>query len=237
ARDVSERNRAREMETRLQKLEFVTFVAHELRTPMTAIATAARLLEDMSELPEDARRVIDVIVRQTGSAERLVRDLLDLSRLESGRFRVELQDVSLAGLVPHLVEANPAPLGKNVEVDIPQGLRVTGDPGRLLQVLSNLLGNAYKYGGSNIWVLATPTGDGARVVVEDDGQGLPHGREADAFEVFARMPGSRGTGAGLGLAIAKGLVEAQNGSIRYEPRDPQGARFVVDLRVPESSAN
>ncbi|HET7481982.1 MAG TPA: PAS domain S-box protein, partial [Actinomycetota bacterium] len=99
ARDVSERNRAREMETRLQKLEFVTFVAHELRTPMTAIATAARLLEDMSELPEDTRRVIDVIVRQTGSAERLVRDLLDLSRLESGRFRVELQDVSLAGLV------------------------------------------------------------------------------------------------------------------------------------------
>lgn len=235
ARDVGERKRAREMEEQLRRLEFVNFVAHELRTPLTAITAGAKFLEDASDLSPETQKVIDIIIRQAHASERLVGDLLDLSRMKSGKFEVQLQEVQLAALIPSVIESNPAPAGKQVEVTIPTELSVLGDPGRLEQVLSNLLTNAFKYGGENVRLDAVPAQERVAVVVEDDGRGLPEGREEDAFEAFVRMPGSGGLGSGLGLAITQGLVEAQQGTIRYEKRQPHGARFVVELLTPAES--
>jgi PAS domain S-box-containing protein len=234
ARDIGERNRARALEEKLKRLEFVNFVAHELRTPLTAIGAGAKFLEDATDVDPDTKKVIDIIIRQAKTSEHLVRDLLDLSRMNSGRFEVDLQEVRLASVIPSVVESNPAPEGKVFAIEVPNDMTVIGDPDRLHQVLTNLLTNAFKYGGDNVRLGAVSENHYVRVVVEDDGSGLPVGRETDAFDAFVRMPGSRGPGSGLGLAIAQGLVEAQQGTIRYETRQPHGSRFVVELKAPRT---
>lgn len=208
--------------------EFVAHAAHELRTPLTTIAGMADLIErrrgDLDQAKFEA--MLDAILTQSRRAGDLAKSLLDLSQVESGDLGLEVQAVDVKGAAGAAVGA--APTGATVEVAVEEDLRALVDPRRLEQVLVNLVANASRY-GQRIWVTALRRGDRVMISVEDDGPGVPDELVPDLFEPFVRGPAARGDGSGLGLTITRRLVEALGGTIGYEPRDPNGARFVVWL--------
>jgi CheY-like chemotaxis protein len=216
--------------------EFLGFVSHELRSPITVIVgLAATLATHRHELTEE--QVDECLGRmqvQGGQLARLVNDLLDLSQVETGRFRVALQSVHLAGAGRSAVEDAPTPAGHSVELMVAEDVWVVADPPRLDQVLVNLLTNAYRHGGRHILLEARPSPEGVLVVLSDDGAGVPNELAGRLFEKFSR-DASDGRGAGLGLAIVRGLVEAFGGRVWYEPRKPTGARFCVLLNAAEAN--
>jgi signal transduction histidine kinase len=198
--------------------EFLSIVAHELKTPIAAITgLASTLSTSRDSLTED--QIDDCLARIGRQGERLARlvaDLLDLSQVESGTFRVSLERVNLADTAERALEGAPAPPGKSVELAIPQSLWAVADPGRLEQILINLLTNAYRYGGSTISLEARPTSDGVEVTVADDGGGVPDQLVPALFDGFARGPNTEGVqGSGLGLAIAQALLDGFGGRIWY----------------------
>ncbi|HJR44618.1 MAG TPA: PAS domain-containing sensor histidine kinase [Actinomycetota bacterium] len=230
ARDIRDRKEAEHLSRRLEKLEFVNLVAHELRNPLSALTGATDLLLSYAEkLDPDLRSILELIVRQARNAETLINDLLDFSRIQSGRFVVEMEPIDLASVAASALEGAPPPAGKDVNLKIPPDIAVMADRTRMRQVFANLLANAYNYGGSQITIQAHSEVRRVTLVFGDDGPGLPPGFETKAFELFVRVPGTRAAGTGLGLAITKGLIQAQGGSISYEPGEP-GARFVLYLR-------
>ncbi|MEA2461022.1 MAG: hypothetical protein QOH90_1199, partial [Actinomycetota bacterium] len=233
ARDVGDQLRAEEIERELGKMEFVNLIAHELRNPLAAISGAVQFLADDREaIREDKRPLVDLLVRQVNRSQSLINDLLDLSRLQSGKFNVSLEAVPLDAALGDALLASPAPEGKQVDLEVPSDLGVVADPVRLQQVFTNLLTNAYKYGGPSISVHAAHSKNVVEVSFADNGRGLPDDYVEQVFDPFVRGETAGQTGSGLGLAITKGLVEAQGGSIRYEAVEPQGARFVCTLKVP-----
>lgn len=232
SRDISDRRRAEELQKEIERREFVNVVAHELRNPLASIGGAAEvLLSRRDTIPDDIQLVVDIITRQTSSAQRLITDLLELSRLRSGRFSVSLEEVDVQTAVTDAIRATPRPEDKDVAIDVGDGIKVLADPFRLGQVLGNLLTNAYKYGGPNVAIVASG-GEGIVIEVRDDGPGLPAELESRIFEPFVRGPERKVAGSGLGLTITEGLVLAQGGSIGYRRGDP-GSVFVV--RLPEAS--
>ena len=228
SRDVSDKRRADRLEREVEKREFVNVVAHELRNPLASIGGAAEvLLTRRDQIPDDIQLVVDIITRQTAASQRLISDLLELSRLHSGKFSVSLENVDVAHAVDEAVASSPPPEGRTVRVHAQEGLTVRADPFRLGQVMGNLLTNAYKYGGPNIEVHAR-SGSAIVIEVRDDGPGLPPELEDTIFEPFVRGPQRKTTGSGLGLTITEGLVVAQGGSISYRRGEP-GSVFVVEL--------
>ncbi|MBA3843025.1 MAG: hybrid sensor histidine kinase/response regulator [Actinobacteria bacterium] len=208
--------------------EFLGFVAHELRTPITVIVGLASTLvarrRDLTD--EQVDECLERIREQGNRLARLVGDLLDLAQIDSGRFRVALEPVDLAAAGRRTLDDVPPPPGHSVELALPEDVWVVADPGRLEQVLVNLLTNAYRYGGPNVRLGARRTPDGVYVEVFDDGAGVPKRLVPTLFEKFSR-DGSKG--AGLGLAITRGLVDAFGGQIWYDADDRAGARFSVLL--------
>lgn len=232
ARDIRERRRFVEMEKELERKEFVNVVAHELRGPLAAIAGASHFLaEDPGAVRDDRKPLVEILTRQTAHLQELIKDLLDLSRLESGRFTVTLQDVSLDEVVETAVASVPVPEEKTISVDV-DGLRVMADPFRLQQILTNLITNAYKYGGEQVTLTAKLIDNAIELCVTDNGAGLTLDDIEDAFEPFVRGKEARASGSGLGLAITRGLAEAMGGSIRYEEASPHGASFTCSLLAP-----
>jgi signal transduction histidine kinase len=214
--------------------EFLSIVTHELKTPVAVITgLAATLSASRNTLTEEQiDDCLDRISRQGERLARLVADLLDLSQIESGAFRVNLEPVNLAGSAARALDGAPTPPDKSVELTIPESLCALADPGRLDQILVNLLTNAYRYGGSAISVEARDGPDAVVVTVADDGDGVPEELVPKLFEGFARPPSTDGArGSGLGLAIAQALVEGFGGRIWYEPGQPAGARFCFRLRA------
>jgi PAS domain S-box-containing protein len=225
-RDVTERRqleRARD--------EFIAAAAHELRTPLATLVgigdTLADFLPQMT--PEQVQESLAALKRQGERATTLVANLLDLSRLDAGRGDVELTATDLAAAVRQACETAPPPDGCTLSVEVPDGVTVVADPLRLVQVVVNLLANAYRYGGPHVAV-RVHAGDPVELVVDDDGPGVAPELVAALFEPFTR--GSRAGGAGgsgLGLALCRRLVDAFGGAIRYVARPGGGARFVVEL--------
>jgi two-component system phosphate regulon sensor histidine kinase PhoR len=235
--------------TQLEVLEgirrtFVANVSHELRTPLTSVQAAAETLaEGALEDPENAREFLDTVLRSTGRMRALVDDLTDLSLIESGAIRLHAEDLELAGVVSEAgesVSAQAAKRGVRILVEVPSGFYVRADRGRLMQIVLNLLDNAVKFGpeGGTVRVRAI-TGDGERrLLVEDEGQGIPPQDLGKVFHRFHRVdrgrsPGMGGTG--LGLSIVKHLVRLHGGSVHAENREGGGARFVVVLPATEDS--
>ena len=216
--------------------EFLSIVSHELKTPIAVITGLADTLSDRRHnlTEEQIDHCLDRISRQGDRLARLVADLLDLSQVESGSFRVSLEPVNVAGTAARALDDAPSPPDKSVELKIPESLWALADPSRLEQVLVNLLTNAYRYGGSTIRLEARGTSDGVVVTVADDGDGVPDELVPKLFERFARGASADGVeGSGLGLAIARALVEGFGGRIWYEPGQPAGARFRFLLRAAE----
>lgn len=226
---VLQRRHAEARELADRRAEVLNTLAHELKTPVALLGNLSRLLRlRRGQLPlERIDTSLEAIERQAGRMERLVTDLLELSRLDSGRLPVTLEPVDLWGLVCGAVDALEA--HGRVDNRVPPGVVVVADPHYGEVLLANLIGNALKHGGGADVRVLHRTGPGAvEVVVEDDGPGVPPEIATELFDWFVRGSGDRGTG--LGLAIVRQLAVAFGGSVRHEPVEPHGARFVVTLR-------
>ena len=212
--------------------DLVANVSHELRTPIGALQA---VLENLADGVRN-EHAIDVALAQTQRLGRLVEQLLDLSRLESGVLPIASERFGVHELLERA--ARECVLGDRevrlrIEVD-PIGLEATGDPERLQQVLANLLDNAVRHSppDGRVWLVAYNGGPTTTIAVCDEGPGIPPEEAQRVFERFYRSDAARSTrdgGAGLGLAIARWIVDAHGGSIRAEEREPHGCRVVLDL--------
>lgn len=198
--------------------EMLAIVAHDLRNPMHAIMAAAAMLA--LEAPNDQqRRRIAIIQRSAKEMERLLTDLLDVARIESGHLVVRREPIDLRALLEETTEAfhaQAAAIGITVVCDAADGLPpVTGDRDRLVQVLSNLIANALKFmpQGGRVSVRAVADDDAAHLSVKDSGDGIPPEDLRRVFDRFWRADRGSTAGAGLGLAICKSIVEAHGGRI------------------------
>jgi PAS domain S-box-containing protein len=228
--DITERKRLEVFRDR-----FIGHAAHELRTPVTVLKGAAELLSDASGLsPEDLDRCIGVVTRQSGRLAWLVETLLDLSQLQEGRFDVQPEPIELSDLVGQVLESTPPPEGKSVEVLNDDGAMALADRRGLNQMVTNLLTNAYKHGGSSVSVGWEPEDGLMKLAVSDDGPGVTDSLQERLFEPFVRGKESAAVqGSGLGLALVKSLAEAGGGNVDYMPNSPRGARFILSLQVPD----
>lgn len=231
------------------KSEFVSTVSHELKIPMTSIQGYARLIALGAGGPVTAeqRTFADVILRNARRMSVLVSDLLDLSRIDAGRVRIQPRPIALDRVVAEAasaVEGEFAAKGHRLEVVLPPGLpKVRVDPGRIAQVWVNLLSNACKYtapeGQIRVWAKAqgsTVTGDGGWVLcaVEDTGVGIAAQDQERLFEPFYRVRSAEThaePGTGLGLSICAGIVELHGGRIWLDSTPGKGSTFYFTLPV------
>jgi PAS domain S-box-containing protein len=243
ARDITERKRLQGMADEASRAKdiFLATLSHELRTPLNTVLGYVQMLRNGS-LPADQQvRAIDIVSRNAAALARLVDDVLDTSRIITGKMHVELQPCDLRPLIDEAVASlRPAADSKGVRLEafVEEGLSVQCDAGRLGQVLWNLLSNAVKFtpAGGTVAVRGTRERDLVCIAVEDTGAGI---RPQDLPLIFLRFwqgegpqtPGSAGLG--LGLALTRHLVELHGGTIRAASDGPgRGARFEVSLPLP-----
>jgi signal transduction histidine kinase len=214
--------------------EMLAIVSHDLRGPLSAIAIAADSLID-----EDARQgranLAAAIRRGVDRAEKLIRDLLEVSRIEAGRLEVSPRPVDVALLIQQTArdhELVTRDAGLTVTLGIPdENVRVLADRDRITQVLANLITNAIKYAkaGGSIAISAEITPDAVAISVSDRGPGIAPEYLPYLFDRFWQGRKQRRGSAGLGLAIAKGIIEAHGGSIGVASAPGEGARFTFTL--------
>lgn len=229
--------------TEIRRLEtvrrdFVANVSHELRTPVSVIqANTETLLAGALEEPAQARRFLDAVRRNAERLGQLITDLLDISRIEAGKYKIELRSLSMSS-VARAVNKSVAEAcrrrGVTLEVEVPAELRVHSDSGALEQVLVNLIENAVKYGpeGGIVELVALEQGAAVRIEIRDEGPGIAPEHRRRVFERFYRVDPGRSRhmgGTGLGLAIVKNLTEAMGGDVGVDPREPNGSVFWLRL--------
>ena len=235
---LAERNRESQRQVDREQLRnaLLSSVSHDLRTPLGGITGAAStLLEDEGGLSAAARRdLLETIHEESHRLQRLVTNLLDVTRLESGVVDLVKEWVPLEEVVGSALERMTAQLGKrDVKVELPASLPlVQADPVLLGQVVINLVENAHKFSPLDmpIEIKAWATERSITLSVTDHGPGIPEGQEEHIFEKLVRFQqGEARPGAGLGLAICKGVVQAHNGKIMANTRPSGGAQFMVSL--------
>jgi PAS domain S-box-containing protein len=222
------------------KDEFLATLSHELRTPLNSILGWTHVLRIQgTPKPEDFQRGMEVIERNTRAQAQLIEDLLDLSRIMSGRIRLDVQQLAIAEVVQGAIESvEPTAQTKGVRLESildPRGGTVSGDPGRLQQIFWNLLSNAIKFTpkGGKVQALLQRIDSHIEFSVSDTGIGIPASFLPYVFDRFSQKDTSTTRshgGLGLGLAISKQLVELHGGSLRAKsPGEGQGATFIVHL--------
>jgi PAS domain S-box-containing protein len=221
------------------KTDFLGIVSHELRTPLNAILGWTNLLRrgDLDE--RSAARALETVERCAKSQTKMIEDLLDVSGIIGANVRFDMRSVDLAPVIDAAAEAvRPAAADKGVELEVTLGevpAVVAGDPSRLEQVVSNLLTNAIKFTppGGKIRVLLRRAGGSAEIEVSDNGEGIDPEFLPHVFERFRQADNSytrRHGGLGIGLSIARQLVESHKGTVEAASRGPgQGATFIVKL--------
>jgi two-component system phosphate regulon sensor histidine kinase PhoR len=223
--------------------DFVANVSHELRTPVAVIrANAETLIAGAKNDPVMTAKLVDGLHRNAERLARILADLLDLSRLDAGQYRLELAPVTVRSVTEQsltAVEPQAAQRGIVVEVAVPELLAVRADAKALDQILVNLIDNGVKYtrAEGHVWVEARPdgpNGEDVRIEVRDDGPGIAAKHRERVFERFYRADPSRSReagGTGLGLSIVKHLVESMGGEVGVEPNAPQGSIFWLRLKA------
>jgi signal transduction histidine kinase len=234
-RDVDERKRVERM-----KDDFMSVVSHELRTPLTSIRGALSLTTGgvAGELPEKARTLVEIAAKNSDRLARLVNDILDMEKMQSGTMAFRPAQVEVMPLLEQAVESNRAycdlyGVGLRIEEGA-EGARVWADADRLQQVLANLLSNAAKNSarGGAIEIGAHRADDRIRIRVTDHGAGIPAEFQPHVFEKFAQAdvsPARQGGGTGLGLSISKAIVEQHGGRLWFETSPETGTTFLFDL--------
>ena len=234
-------------ELELQRAEFLAMVSHELRAPLTSIkGSAAAVLRTSSVLDAaEVQQFFRIIDGQADHMLDLIRDLMDAARIEAGTLSVVLEPSDAAVLVDRARNTFLSGGGRsNIRIDLPADLpRVTADRRRIVQVLGNLLSNAARHSPEASAIRLSAAHEGVHVAfsVADDGVGISSERLPYLFRKFTRLEaderGDGGLGAGLGLAICRGIVEAHGGRIRAESDGPGlGARFTFTLPAVEETA-
>ncbi|MDR3676761.1 MAG: PAS domain S-box protein, partial [Acidobacteriota bacterium] len=229
ARDITARRGIERM-----KDELVSVVSHELRTPLTSIRGALGLLAGglLRSQPEKGNRMLEIAVTNTDRLVRLINDVLDLERMDSGKMKMEKQTCNAADLMTQSVDsvrdlADKAGVTLSVS---PYSARIWVDPDRIIQALINLLSNAIKFStrGGTIWLSATPRADQLLFQVKDQGRGIPQDMLESIFERFQQVDASdrrdKG-GTGLGLPITRKIVQQHDGRIWVESALGQGSTF------------
>jgi len=230
-----------------QRSRHAAIVAHDLRNSVGSIASSAELLlEDLDALAPEQLQLISIIERTSRAALALVSDLLDLTLIETGRLELKPQSIDLGALIQKNVEANrPLAHKKNIqlEAEIAVGLpAVIADPWRVEQVLTNFISNAVKYSEPATGVIVRASAAEGEILVEvcDQGQGIPPD-EIDNLFRFYQKTSVRPTGGeqstGLGLAIARRIVEAHGGKVSVESEVGRGSTFRFTLPCPGAAAN
>jgi PAS domain S-box-containing protein len=224
------------------KDEFLSTLSHELRTPLNAILGWSQILRrESTPKAQDVHRGVEVIERNARAQVRLIDDLLDVSRIMSGRMRLDVQQVALIDVVRAAVDSvEPAAHNKSIRLEVvldPAVGIVSGDPSRLQQVFWNLLSNSIKFTpkGGKVQVLLQRVNSRIEVTVTDNGIGIPAEFIPHVFDRFSQRDSSTSrqyNGLGVGLAISKQLVELHGGSITARSAgEGQGAIFTVTLPI------
>ena len=234
------RRRTRELEEAdRQKDQFLAAVAHELRSPLAVLTNVAQLLGVPQAGVAARQRALEALGRQTAHMARLVEDLLDLSRVRRGNVTLRRESVDLWTVLSKAVEMGQSLVEirkHQLEVaPFKSPLWVSGDPIRLVQVVSNLLTNAAKYTpeGGHIWVSAGLEDSGAAIRIRDDGVGIPQEMLSGVFDLFTQVEPAgegRAEGLGIGLALVRRLVELHGGTVEATSEGRgRGSEFVVRL--------
>jgi PAS domain S-box-containing protein len=242
ARDVTEQKQLEQERRRMEQLkdEFVSTVSHELRTPLTSIRGALSLLQGgvAGPLPEGMGEMISIAHKNSERLIRLINDILDLEKVEAGQLDFQLEPTELGALVTQASVAHQsyaAQYNVRVETELEaKGVQVLVDADRFTQVLANLLSNAIKFSppGERVLVRLERVGGTVRICVEDRGPGIPESFRPQVFQRFAQAHGGgahRKGGSGLGLSIARAMVEQQGGTLDFLTAEGVGTTFRVTL--------
>jgi signal transduction histidine kinase len=219
------------------KSEFVSMLAHELKGPMTTVMGFSHTLQEQGkDLPDDQRsHILGIINREVSRLSRLVNDLLDVSRMEAGTLRYDLEPIDVREIVDSILQVHTSLRAVHtIEVEIPAELpKIVGDRDRVRQILINLLTNATRYSQDGTTVTVSGRAEDGMVVmgVADEGVGIGPEDQERVFSKFAQIPrpGWTKKGTGLGLYITKGMVEALGGRIWIDSTPGQGATFYFSL--------
>jgi len=241
-----------ELENRIQELtkanqakdEFLSIVSHELRTPLTSLTGFISVLldEEAGAITDQQRKFLSIAKQSAQRLNAIISDLLDISRMASGRLSLDMQNCSLKEIVDKSVQAHKKAAqakGINLMTESMRPTSIWGDESRLIQVLENLISNAIKFTdrGGAIEVFSEDKGDFMRVAVRDNGPGLSAEDKEKLFQAFSQADTSSSRsagGAGLGLAIARGIVEMHGGQVFVESEKGKGATF--SFMIPKSKA-
>jgi signal transduction histidine kinase len=239
-RELDEQNRKLRESERL-KSELVSIVSHELRTPLASVLGFTSLLLTRDVEPEEQRRYLEIIDSQGRRLSALLNDFLDVERLEEGQLELARELFDLKKVVGEQAKLFAGQSSKH-KLDVvlpPKPLPVRGDPDRLAQVVANLLSNAIKYSpdGGTIEVVGEQEDDVARISVRDEGLGIPDELQQRVFAKFFRgNAGANGIqGSGLGLTIARSVVEAHGGRISFRSKSGEGSVFWLELPIAASA--
>ena len=234
-RDISERKRVERI-----KSEFVASVSHELRTPLTSIAGSLSLLAGGAggELGDRAQRLITIAHSNAERLVRLINDILDLEKIDSGRMVFKNQLIDLSDFLQQAIEANRGfadryQISLELKIDGPRAY-VWADPDRLMQIITNLISNAVKFSpaGAAVEVVLQPSGAAHRISICDHGPGIDEGFRERVFSRFAQADSSDSRakgGTGLGLSIVREMVTRLGGSVSFDTETGVGTRFHIDL--------
>lgn len=232
-KDITERQIVERM-----KDEFVSVVSHELRTPLTSLHGALRMLSSglLDSQPAKGKRLLDIAVDSTDRLVRLINDILDVQRIESGKVAMEKKACSVADLMAHAVDVMQAmadKTGVTLAID-PLSAFLWVDSDRIMQTLTNLLSNAIKFSssGSTVWLKAQEQEKYVLFQVKDQGRGIPSDKLESIFERFQQVDTSDARnheGTGLGLAICRSIVQQHDGQIWVESMLGEGSTFYFTL--------
>ena len=233
---------AQAQESNRAKDEFLATVSHELRTPINAVLGWTQMLRAGFLSPERVVRALESIDRNATAQSRMIEDLLDVSRIVAGKFRLDVEDVDLAALASLTVDVvRPAAEAKGITVEIVHDgspVMIRADPHRLEQAIWNLLSNAVKFtpADGHVRVETAIDGEEIELVVRDNGEGIAPELLTEVFDRFRQAdasPTRAHAGLGIGLAIVRHIVEVHGGSVRAESAG-RGSGAVFRVRLPNS---
>jgi len=222
--------------------EFISVVSHELRTPMTSIKSAVGLISDgtLGPLNDEQKEFFKLLDRNVHRLTKLINEILNFSRIESGRVRLNITDTNVVSLIQNVIrdfESSGEEVPSKIECDTShEDIKTRVDSGKIERVIYYLLDNATSHNpdGTQITVGAVRNGQNVRVFVKDNGQGITEQEQLKIFNRFHqsdRKVGDGSQGMGLGLAICKGLVEAHGSQLLIESSVGKGAEFFFDLEL------